>query len=125
MNINSPICIINKKSCFGYNDQNCISLENCMYKSSYVFSKCKLKDEFDCFYFTKDTKDLILKLLEPNLEKDNGVVTEDIDKGIVAVKYPYRTDYYYYNHWYVKADGDGINFECYTPEEFNETFELD
>lgn len=60
MNINSPICIINKKSCFGYNDQNCISLENCMYKSSYILSKCKLEDEFDC----KDTKDLILKLSE-------------------------------------------------------------
>lgn len=122
MNINSPICIINKKSCFGYNDQNCISLENCIYKSSYVLSKCRLKDQFDCFYLTKDTKDLILKLLEPNLEKDKGVITEDVDKGIIAVKYPYCTDYYYYNHWYVKTDG--INFECYTPEEFNETFEL-
>ena len=122
MNINSPICMINKKSCFGYMDQNCISLENCMYKSSFVLCKCKLKDEFDCFYLTKDTKDLILKLLEPNLEKDNGIITEDADKGVIVVKYPYCTDYYYYNHWYVKTDG--FNFECYTPEEFNETFEL-
>ena len=84
-------------------------------------NKCKLKDKFDCFYFTKDTKDLILKLLE----KDNGIiteVTEEVDKGII-VKYPYRTEYYYYNNWYVKIDG--VHFECYTSEEFNETFELE
>ena len=95
----------------------------CEIKDIKKMNKCKLKDKFDCFYFTKDTKDLILKLLKPNLEKDNGIITEEVDKGIVVVKDPYRTEYYYYNHWYVKIDG--VHFECYTPEEFNETFELE
>ena len=120
MNINSPICTIDKKSCSGYRDQNCIRLENCIYKSSFVLCKCKLKENFDCFYLSKDTKDFALRLLEPNLEKGEVNMIEDSDKRIVIEYAGYCTKYY--NHWYVKTDG--INFDCYTQKEFNEIFEL-
>lgn len=84
---------------------------------------CISKERLNCIYLTKETRDEVLKELEPRLGKDDLVsIVEDNDREVVVYHFGWHKTHYRYNNWYVKNyDGE---WERYTDEEFKEQFEL-
>lgn len=84
--------------------------------------QCISKERIDCLYFTKETKDEDLKILEPNLETKDYVIINESKKGVI-IDYPgFYKVFYIYNSWYVRDDI--LRFTHYTDEEFKKEFEL-
>ena len=84
---------------------------------------CISKEQLNCLHLTKETRDEVLKELEPRLGRDDCMsVITDNDRELIVRCHGWSTSYYHYNNWYVKNyDGD---WERYTDEEFKEQFEL-
>ena len=84
---------------------------------------CISKEKLSCLHLTKETRDKVLKELEPRLGEDDLVsVVEDNDKEVVVYHFGWHKSYYFYNHWYVR--NYDYEWECYTDEEFKEKFQL-
>lgn len=84
--------------------------------------QCTSKEQRECFFFTKETKDKYLKILEPNIDTEDYVTIKEDINGVI-VDYPeFYSVYYFYNHWYVRSDD--WKFTRYTDKEFREKFEL-
>lgn len=85
-------------------------------------STCISKEQINCFYLTKETRDEVLKKLEPHIFNDNVKIIEDNDRRVVVCREGWYKTYYFYNHWYVR------NYDCewerYTNKEFRENFQL-
>lgn len=84
--------------------------------------KCVSKELLDCLCLTKETRDEVLKELEPSLEKDDLVSIVEDDKQVVVYYFGWYKSHYFYNHWYVR--NYDCEWECYTDEEFKEKFQL-
>lgn len=85
--------------------------------------KCISKEHLDCVYLTKESRDEVLKILEPLLGKDDYVSIVEEDDKVVVFHFKWRHKaHYYYNHWYVRVDGD--EFYPFTEDEFRNMFEL-
>lgn len=82
---------------------------------------CTLKEKLECVYLTKENVKEFLKLVYPNLLKDDNFdkfIKEDTEKYILFNCGAYEK-FYVYNLWYVKENYDWIG---YSEEGFNETY---
>lgn len=84
---------------------------------------CISKEQLNCLHLTKETRDEVLKELEPHLGEDELVsIVEDNDREVVVYHFGWYKAHYYYNHWYVK--NYDYKYESYTEQEFEEQFQL-
>ncbi len=85
--------------------------------------KCISKEHLDCLHLTKETRDEVLKELEPRLGEDDYVnIVEDNDKEVIVYHFGWHKAHYYYNSWYVR--NYDYEYERYTEQEFEEHFQL-
>lgn len=85
--------------------------------------KCISKEQLDCIYLTKESRDEVLKILEPDIGENEYVsIIEDNDREIVVYHFGLYKIHYFYNHWYVRKGY--YEFTRYTDKEFKDMFEL-
>lgn len=83
--------------------------------------KCVSKEEIDCIFLTKETRDELLQLRHPDLDGESSYIMKDDDKELIIWQ-GYCSFKYLYNHWYL-IDYDG-SLLCYTKEDFVELYML-
>ena len=86
--------------------------------------KCVSKQQYECIRFTKENRDEVLKILEPNIDGEHIFIEEDNDRYCLVEHLGWYRVYYFYNHWYVLGLEDYNTWSRYTDEEFKEEFEL-
>lgn len=85
--------------------------------------KCVRKEQYECIYLTKQNREEVLKIFEPNIDGEHIFIKEDNDRHCIVEHLGWHRTYYFYNRWYVL----GLEYHtwnCYTDEEFKEEFEL-
>lgn len=85
--------------------------------------KCVRKEQYECIYLTKQNREEVLKIFEPNIDGEHIFIKEDNDRHCIVEHLGWYRTYYFYNRWYVLGLGD-YTWNCYTDEEFKEEFEL-
>ena len=70
--MNRQVCLSNKKSCVGYKDGECISIENCMHKADtykyYELNLDRINSIEDCKKILKFLCELTIKPLPSDIE---------------------------------------------------------
>lgn len=85
--------------------------------------KCVRKEQYECIYLTKQNREEVLKIFEPNIDSEHIFIKEDNDRHCIVEHLGWYRTYYFYNRWYVLGLED-YTWNCYTDEEFKEEFEL-
>jgi hypothetical protein len=89
--------------------------------------ECTVKEPRRCIWFTKENKDELLKIEEPNIYKDNyDFQIRETDEYICIDYCGLYKIFYYYNHWYVEEclDYDYPRFQKYSDKDFKETYNI-
>ena len=81
--------------------------------------KCVRKEQYECIYLTKQNREEVLKIFEPNIDGEHIFIKEDNDRHCIVEHLGWYRTYYFYNRWYVLGLED-YTWNCYTDEEFKE-----
>lgn len=89
--------------------------------------ECLVKEPRRCIYFTKENKDELLKIEEPNIYNDKYDFQIRETEEYISIDYwgAYKVSYYF-NHWYVEEthDYEYPRFYRYTKRDFKEAYNL-
>ena len=85
--------------------------------------KCVSKEQYECIQLTKENRDEVLKIFEPNIDNEHIFIKEDNNRYCLVEHLGWHKTYYFYNHWYILRLEDYM-WSCYTDKEFKEEFEL-
>ena len=85
--------------------------------------KCVRKEQYECIYLTRQNREEVLKIFEPNIDGEYIFIKEDNDRHCIVEHLGWYRSYHFYNRWYVLGVED-YTWSCYTDEEFKEEFEL-
>lgn len=59
--------------------------------------KCVRKEQYECIYLTKQNREEVLKIFEPNIDGEHIFIKEDNDRHCIVEHLGWYRSYYFYN----------------------------